>query len=493
MTTRPDEKALPRATAAAKSPPRKRGSNARPMGRPTRERDPELRHPGVWVIAPQPSARRPHWRLRWCVDPTATPKRFEHEALPHARRRSDAVLRAAAKSRELLDRPAHRPHKRTLLDVTEAFIAAGKVKIGKSGMSTYSPHSRRAIRDGVQLLDEYAQSIGARWELHKEQRSAIVDELRRVIGGRTVLARWVEQQRTRRKRDGSEYAPGTFELAKKWPHAVLARLVHPDGTPVFDALFLAATLPVRQSKARKPARAAEDLAAMLDGAMTLDTADRVVSGDLALVLLSCLRRFEATYLRVRHVQCDAPVRRHAGRLGTWIALPSQLDHMPAINHAKNGQHRSIGFAHRDARDKPLVGLSPLGAELVQALALGRGPDEWLIGSSYQGLATGLAAACAAAKLEPLSPHRLRTTGANHVLEMIGKDRAVQRNGHTEKVFDASYQDDEYELDLWERPASLEASLGCEAQLQLIIARVRESKRSWGRTARPLPHSSERYE
>lgn len=476
-----------------RKPPRKRGANDRPMGRPATEREPKLRHPGVAVLAPQPKARKPHWRLKWCVDSHSTPQRFEYESLPYAKTRRDCLPRAADKSRELRERPVARPHDQTLMHATEQFIAGGKIKVSKGGSRDYAPHSRRAIRDGVAQLDRFALSLGASWKDHAGQRSAVVSELWRVISGRTVLARWVEHERKRRKSDGSAYSDGTFELAKKWPHAVLSRLTRPDGTPLFDALFISATLPVHHAAARNPARTIEpsDIATLLDGALALDSAQWLPSADIALVLLSCMRRFEAVYLRVRHVRIDAPVKRHATRLGTWIALPSKLDDNPDRNHAKNGKARSVGFAQRDP-GKALVGLSPLGAELVAALAVGRQPDEWLIGSSYQRLATGMAQVCAAAGLDHLSPQRLRTTCANHVVEMIGKDRATQRNGHTEKVYDDSYMDNEYELDLWERPPSLESSLGIEAQLRAIIDRVRQHARSWGHGERPLPAKSARY-
>lgn len=463
-------------------------------GRKKRARDPERRHPGVELLKPYPRHGRPFWRLKWrLADGSSDYKTLGALALDD---REGAEREAHKVSRELVAQK-HTPLSGiTLHEAMRLYTVEGKrrqrpnPKKGKERSGKHAISTSDAIRDSIEALNAFLLARGAKHlALPNAPKSAYVDELRRIVDHRTLLAQWVahEYDRPARGRGGRPRLSSSVQVTLKWVHAVLRHLKLADETRVFDTAFLQAAVPVKSTAAESPGRMLidDEPRRLLESAMLDDTGTELPSAALALMFLATTRRFETAYLQCKHVAVDMSVRLHAKRRGVAILLPAWLDEQRTCAHAKGAEKRIIAFGYRDPGETTYRGLSPLGAELVAALAHKRRPNTWLVCGDYERLETYMRRAAKRAGIEGVSLQDLRVTSANHVREMIGNERAAQRNGHTEQVMEENYIDSDHVLDMTERPASLEASIGIEDQLRAIIARVRLHARGWSEP-RPLP-------
>jgi len=432
-------------------------------GRPTNERTKdELPHPGVSVISPNPKHGRPHWVIRWSEG-----EKFVYQVLPFARGRPDAVRAAADKSAALGRSGGTKA--RTLQDELEAYITAG-IKSGKRLGQPYAAPTERNFRKAVRSLTTFAASKGC---ATRDDKALYLTEIPRTFddNGRSLLWHW-------KQHEAKTQGPGAVMALTKCIHALLKAARISDTETMFDPRLLAGAIPVRFVAPANAPRVLtmEELRRILRKAMELDTPEELVSADIALLLVTTLRRAEQSYLRVRHCRVDAVPPGYADVRATWIELPGKLDEERKYNHAKGGKPRNVLMTR----------VTPLGCELLYALCQGRMPLEWVTSLDYSKLANRVDTISAKTGIE-FSTKSLRATAANHCHRVLGKDAAITRCGHTEGVANQSYKDDEFAAALvFDVPPSLEVSMGIEAELREIITRANKHPRAWGSTSRPIP-------
>lgn len=203
---------------------------------------------------------------------------------------------------------------------------------------------------------------------------------------------------------------------------------------------------------------------------------RPLAPDLAMLLLSGLRRREYTYLTCAPEVVSYCVPDKA----MLIELPDLLSverggHTHRYPIAKGLAKRSVFFA----------GVSPLGSQLLHELVQGRGADEWISLYSYQHLADALKQSLRAYGAPKCTAHDLRATCATYQLSVLGLDleRATKRLGHTPSIARESY--------LQRVPgqpfgvASLEKAMGCEREFKLVLKALQARGAIERRERRPL--------
>lgn len=439
------------------------------------------------VVAPSPRHRRPYWSLRWRSERGAA--KTGRVSLPDATNRMDACMAAERKSRELgwlkdgtsdaqQNLVRMRQFGRTLQDEVEQYLALG-IKHGKRAGEPYAATYCNHLRESASRLTAFAIDQGCR--TRQDGALYLSEILRPLRDGSRLLVSWkLYEKRTQ--------GPNGLTTRTKGVRAVLASVLGSDDQPMFSEVLLRACLPIkRAAPEREPRVQTEDeLNQILRVSMQVGSRHDLVCADYALDLLTGFRRRELAWLQVRHCRINAPLARDKNKHATWIEVPARLaidadgnalakDPDLGPNHAKGGNKRQV----------LLTRVSPLAAELVEALCETRGGIEWLTSCSYRQLAWRTRQIAAKVGFDFIFKD-LRTTASNHA-ELVMGDRAAVQLGHTRQVHDHDYKDGDFIGGvLVERPASMEASMGIEAMVRAIIARVRQHARGWGCKPRPLP-------
>lgn len=444
------------------------------LGRPrTEDTKKEPPHKGVSVAAPQPKQGRPYWSIRWRVG-----GKLVSQSLPFAQERADAILAASNKSVELglqklEEAGKHLAHieqlGRTLHDELAAYLKAG-IKAGKKLGQPYAEPTARNYRKAVDSLTAFAASKNC---AHRADGGLYLTEIaRKPTQGHSLLWHWKQHEQS--KTDN----PSSVMALTKCIHAILKAAKVTDTETMFDPRLLQGAIPVRFVAPKQAARVqtADELRRILKAAMELDTAQELVSADIALLLLTTFRRAEQAYLQVRHCHVEEVPPGYVDQLATWIELPGKLSQDPKYNHAKGGRTRNVLMSRA----------TPLGECLLAVLCQGRGKTEWVTSLDYAKLAARVDTISNRTGID-FSTKSLRTTAANHNRRVLGKDAAVNRCGHTEGVADQSYKDDAFAAALvLAPPPSLEASMGIKDEVEEIVDRARRHPRAWGSSARPIP-------
>jgi len=464
-------------------------------------------HTGVTVMAPDKTTKKgrrkhKHYRLRY-IAPGETRLNPEGELRSTYRKlegytEAEAYAEARRVSLEigLYRNTATVPEVQQNLDQNGAtartlqaeltrYIDAGRQDNMDHFEADYAVSTVRNYQRSVDAFTAFAQREGCR--VRDSDGALYLSAIDRWYpDGTSLLSRWKEHERA--KGNGN---PNTLMAMTKPLHALLADIKVAGGKPMFDSMYLKGELPVRATKAKRPARVmkASELRAILQQAMLLDTPEHLVSADIALLLLTVLRRCEITYLQVRHCQINQVPDDYEDQVATWIELPSKLavNHLgealaeeppkARYNHAKNGDAR---FPHIDK-------YSPLCAQLLAAMCSGRSPTEWVTTLTYASLDGVIRTISKALDLK-ISSKEFRTTGVNHCHRVMEKTQeAVNYCGHTEDVMKKHYRSKKFVMAIQiESHATLEASMGIEHEVKSIIKKARKHKRSCGNVPRPLP-------
>lgn len=301
-----------------------------------------------------------------------------------------------------------------------------------------------------------------------------------------------------RKRNGKHYKVSSVNQWMKYPRCMLRVAAGKDRLPLnYDKIRenLKHTKIAKASDKKlhglSTARALRpnEIKALLLAALKYDARDRTqdkltslglqrarpLAPDIAMLLLSGLRRREYTFLTCAQAVYSQPDK-------------AMLIDMPALLTVER-QGRQITYPIGKKLSERLVffrGVSHIGSQLLLELVKDRDGSEWLSMYSYHHLADALKKSLRAFGAPKCTAHDLRATCATFQLSILGLDlhRATKRLGHTETIAKESY--------LQPVPgqpfgvATLEKAMGCEREFKLVLKAMQAASKYERMEHRPKP-------
>lgn len=239
--------------------------------------------------------------------------------------------------------------------------------------------------------------------------------------------------------------------------------------PAFTSEFLNDELPIVTERGRKQRNdnpeigrvlSVQEIRGVLEAALKFDDAKRrrggrLLAPDVALLLLTALRRAEYVQLHVQHIGVDVPSKYDPdNERVTQISVPSLIAKMQI------------------ARTIEVSRMSQIGVELLRESVRGRAITEWLSEAAYEHINGMLVDIRRDYQGPHVSSHDLRRTCATYGLKVIGMSYPdiVEYLGDSKEVANESYL---RSLSGMKPAEQVEGVMRCEPQLREILRRLKE--------------------
>jgi integrase len=429
-------------------------ADQQPTTNPQRRKDRKKSPPGVRIRKPRAGQRKVCWSLEWKRDPvtgrggtlTLPAKVQSREAAwPYAFRKSQQLQEQRVQKRLgalKIDQPSV-----PMLDEAQSYL-------DEMVTDGCSPASIRNSEDVLRQLSSWLAKQGC----------ASMAQLTFA-----ALQAWADARRAVLKANGKPRLYTSVNQEYKVVNAMLTRANEKQRAPQWGTDQRRAVLKKIKPSAKDRAAVETirvltitEIRAVLAAAVAYDRAQladrpkyrRLLAPDLAVLLLTGMRRAELSQALLMDVQLGAPSKHDPDNV--------KVDQIALRDGTTKG---GIG------RMLPLTCFTVIGVELLREIMRGRGRHEWLSENTYQTLGSKLG------KLRKLpgvpadlTLKTLRTTCCTYELHLSGVSAALilKRQGHTEDVANKHYFDDS---PLPQQPA-LELVMQCGAELQAVIDLVR---------------------